>query len=132
MAWDNRVPFHPHTGSQQHYPEAAYAEGEDGKWRRFDPDWRENSQFEDTLTFTGFSRGRSAAYATFKRRDGTNCTMFLAELEAAMRSMDVGIVQGVFTWCKRGANFGIKLVEAKRFRGPGQRAGQQIFGGDRR
>jgi hypothetical protein len=70
-----------------------------------------NFEFDDTLEFIGFQRGRSAAYATFKRSTiGTEVTMFLRDLEDAMPFMAAGAIRGRFTFCKRGMNYGCKRI----------------------
>lgn len=110
--WNGKIPFHPKTGAQQHFPEHDYEPTGDKErpYRRVEPDWRPNIEFEDRLEFTGFKRGHSAAYAQFKRSDGTACTVFLSDLEAMMPRMAGGHVTGRFTHCKRGQNFGTRLI----------------------
>lgn len=111
MAWDKKIPFDPTTGELMYYPRDTWTvEG------RKPPDWRDNSEFEDTLKFVGFERGRSAANAAFLRADGTRCTMFLTDLEAVMPQLFAGCLQGTFTWCKRGQNFGIRMLAPKPVR----------------
>ena len=69
-----------------------------------------NFEFNETLTFDGFCRGRSAAYARFLKSDGREVTMFLVELEEAIKHMTNGVVSGRFTFCKRGMNYGCKRI----------------------
>ena len=109
-----QIPFDPKTGDQQHYPEPVFEHPPAGEVRaiRLDPVWRDNEVFADTLTFDGFARGRSAAYGLFRRADGTGCTVFLADLEAIVPHLAGGKISGQFTFCKRGMNYGTKLVKA--------------------
>jgi hypothetical protein len=104
------IPFDS-DGNQQHYPERSYepVPGTD-RTRIVDPDWRPNFEFEDTLTYEGFSRGRSAAYVLFRRGDGKRVTMFLKELDELMPRMCGGHVTGRFTFIKRGQNYGVRIL----------------------
>ncbi len=70
----------------------------------------DNYIFEDTLTYSGYARGRSAAYFKFARSDGHEIIMFLVDLEKVIPFMVKGKVTGKFTFCKRGANFGLTIV----------------------
>lgn len=71
-----------------------------------------NYQFCDSLEYDGYSRGRSAAYFNFKsKKDGRGYTFFLTDFEDIIKEMEQGVVSGVFTFCKRGANFGCKLIK---------------------
>lgn len=93
-----QIPFI--DGNLQHYP------GHSPKL-----EWRENCTFSATLIFKGFQRGRSAAYAVFHLEEtGQQYPMFLKDLGAVMLSeVRGGKVSGWWTFCKRGANYGIKL-----------------------
>ena len=74
-------------------------------------DWRENEIFEDVLEFEHFSRGRSAAHAIFTRSTGAELTVFLTDVADMIPHFVNGKVKGKFTFCKRGANYGCKMVE---------------------
>ena len=71
----------------------------------------DNYEFEDTLTYDGYSRGRSAAYFSFLRSDGRKVTVFLTDFEVIVNHMVKGMITGRFTFCKRGQNFGCKLIK---------------------
>ena len=73
-------------------------------------EYKDNFEFFTTLTFSHFMRGRSAAYAVFTCSDGTKCSMFLRDMEDVIPYLKNGYLTGSFTFCKRGQNFGIKLV----------------------
>lgn len=96
-----RVPFDT-KGNQEHYPNKWGSHGE----------YRDNYEFFTTLTFSHFSRGKSAAYANFICTSGMKCTMFLRDLEEIMPFLENGSVTGSFTFVKRGQNFGVKLIKA--------------------
>jgi hypothetical protein len=72
----------------------------------------QNYQFEDTLQYNGYSRGRSAAYLDFVSKvTRRKYTMFLTDFDTyAVNKMEKGIIQGWFTFCKRGSNFGLTMV----------------------
>jgi len=94
---DFKIPFDA-DGNQLHY------EGY-GK-----VDWRPNDPFQDTLTFEGFSRGRSAAYLRFKRSDGADVVVFLKDFAEMVPHMVHGKVTGTFRHIKRGTNFGTTMM----------------------
>lgn len=95
-----KIPFR--NGDQLHYPDNYPTP----------PEWHDNFEFEGTLTFTGFHRGRSAAYAEFMDCKGATFTMFLKDLEEVIKCRGVacGKIQARWTFCKRGANYGLCLA----------------------
>jgi hypothetical protein len=103
-----RIPF-DRDGNQQHYPERWYV-GKYPNHKPEGPDWRDNEPFDDTLTYSGYRRGRSAAYFEFTRSDGKAVTMFLKDFEGLIRQMVSGKVSGRFVFTKRGQNYGVKLA----------------------
>lgn len=107
---DYQIPF-DRDGNQQHYPECWYV-GEYPNHKAKGPDWRDNVPFADTLTFVGYSRGRSAAYFHFKRTDGTKVCMFLTDIDDAIQHLVRGELRGTFQFTKRGQNYGVQLVQA--------------------
>ena len=73
----------------------------------------ENKVFEDTLTFEGYSRGRSSAVFNFTDSNGDTYQMFMTDIDDLLREKDIinRQVKGTWTFCKRGRNYGIKLCE---------------------
>ena len=71
----------------------------------------DNFEFNDTLEIEGINRGRSAADFTMLRSDGTRVTVFMVDMIAMFKRAKGGKVKGRFTFCKRGQNYGCKLVE---------------------
>lgn len=69
-----------------------------------------NTPFQDTLTFKGFERGRSAAYFHFERESGKQVCVFLKEMEDIIPQMVHGKVTGTFQFIKRGQNYGCALI----------------------
>lgn len=92
------IPFDT-NGNQMHHP---YGYGTFKEYKK-------NYVFKDTLHFSHFLRGCSAAYAVFLGTKKTY-TMFLTDLEAAFHYIKDGSITGKFTFCKRGQNFGVKLL----------------------
>lgn len=96
-----QVPFR--NGNLLHYPDS---------WPTL-PEWRDNYEFSATLTFAGFSRGRSAAYLNFMNPEtGEFFPMFLADLSDVLTrcTLEKGKVNALWTFCKRGQNYGICLA----------------------
>lgn len=76
--------------------------------------WKENYEFEDTLRLTGMSRGRSAANFNLKSEtNGKDYNLFMTDIVNLIQNatLNKGIVKGVWTFVKRGQNYGIKLVK---------------------
>lgn len=75
----------------------------------------DNFFFKDILKFDGFSRGRSSAKACFISSETRNeYEMFLTDLELLIRDGKFsvgGIVDGEFSFTKRGQNYGVVFVE---------------------
>lgn len=82
-------------------------------WEDQNIEWVENRVFPDTLTFTGYGRGRSSAVMYFEGSDGAEYNMFLTDTETLLKTKDIinGKVTANWTYCKRGANYGIRLAK---------------------
>lgn len=96
MKTDFKVPFNSH-GDQLAYPKYASLEVQ-------------NFEFEDTLTWAGFERGQSAARLLFRRSNGNLVRMFLGEFDKVAPLLRDGKLTGTFTFCKRGTNFGTRMI----------------------
>ena len=72
-----------------------------------------NFEFEDTLIFKNFSRGRSSVKAHFESRfTGKKYEMFICDLEDVIKSnYFITKLSGRFTFVKRGQNYGIMLLK---------------------
>jgi len=72
----------------------------------------DNFEWEDTLEYECFGRGTSAAHLYFKSTiTGNSYQMFLKDFEDIVKLLVDGKVTGTFTFCKRGQNYGIKIVK---------------------
>lgn len=88
-------------GNLLHYP---------ANWGKYEWVDIKKAEFTGTLTFKGFERGRSAAYALFESEVlGRKYCMFLTDLAEAIPHLSNGSIYGNWTFSKRGTNYGIKL-----------------------
>lgn len=74
--------------------------------------FKRNTEFEDTLTYVSHTRGCSSVKIIFNTSAGDPVEMFITDLTDIMNSggFDGNRVSGVFTYCKRGQNYGIRRV----------------------
>lgn len=76
-------------------------------------EWVQNKEWHDEIKYNGYHRGRSAAGFNFKSEiDGKNYPMFMTDFDACMRNemFFKSKLIGTFTFCKRGCNYGIRLI----------------------
>ena len=73
--------------------------------------WKPNEEVELTLHYKGFSRGRSAVTFYWADDDGHKYPMFIKDVDELLRQ-DIGTssIHAIFTYVKRGANYGIKFL----------------------
>lgn len=79
--------------------------------------WKDNYEFDDIMIAESISRGRSSA--TFKfisELDGRIYNVFMKDVLEMIKYGDFtdGKIKGKFTFCKRGTNYGLKLVFNKK------------------
>ena len=101
-------PFNAETGELIEYTFYDYPDD-----RRGTVKWSENYVFEDDMEYTGYTRGRSAARLQFKSiKDGRRYGMFLTDFDDAMKRCQFfkNRLIGKFTFCKRGQNYGVKIL----------------------
>jgi hypothetical protein len=79
------------------------------RWHEIE--WRDNTPFIDTLTYVGFSRGRSAATLHFERSDGTGVEFFMTDFDAIVLLLRDGKLTGTFAFVKRGQNYGCHMLQ---------------------
>lgn len=73
--------------------------------------WKPNEEIELTLHYNGYGRGRSAVNFYWKDDDGHQYPMFIKDVDELLRQdMGTSSVHGIFTYVKRGANYGIKFL----------------------
>ena len=73
--------------------------------------WKPNKEVELTLHYKGYSRGRSAVTFYWVDDDGHKYPMFIKDVDELLRQ-DIGTssIHAIFTYVKRGANYGIKFL----------------------
>ena len=73
--------------------------------------WKPNMEVELTLHYQGYGRGRSAVTFYWVDDDGHKYPMFLKDVDELLRQ-DIGTssIHAIFTYVKRGANYGIKFI----------------------
>lgn len=73
--------------------------------------WKPNEEIELTLHYNGYGRGRSAVTFYWKDDEGHQYPMFIKDVDELLRQdMGVSSVHGIFTYVKRGANYGIRFL----------------------
>ena len=71
----------------------------------------DNFEFEDTLQYVSYGKGRSSVTFKFKRKsNGKTVNMFLTDIDKIMNKLSHGEITGKFTFSKRGENYGCKLI----------------------
>lgn len=74
--------------------------------------YEDNFEWEDTLKYETFGRGTSAAHLWFRSTiTGKEYMMFLTDFSNIVELLVEGKLTGTFTFCKRGANYGVKYVK---------------------
>lgn len=77
--------------------------------------WKPNEEIYLRLHYDGYARGRSAVTFYWKDSDGHRYPMFLTDMDDILkRNIGVSSLYGIFTYVKRGANYGIKLLKLMR------------------
>ena len=73
--------------------------------------WKPNKEVELTLHYKGFGRGRSAVTFYWVDDDGHKYPMFIKDVDELLRQ-DIGAssIHAIFTYVKRGNNYGIKFL----------------------
>ena len=73
--------------------------------------WEPNKEVELTLHYKGYGRGRSAVTFYWADDDGHKYPMFIKDVDELLRQ-DIGTssIHAIFTYVKRGANYGIKFL----------------------
>ena len=73
--------------------------------------WKPNAEVELTLHYKGYGRGRSAVTFYWVDDDGHKYPMFIKDVDELLRQ-DIGTssIHAIFTYVKRGANYGIKFL----------------------
>ncbi len=74
-------------------------------------EWRPNIEIELTLHYKRYGRGRSAVTFYWADEEGHSYPMFVTDMDEILRlNIGCGEIHAVFTYIKRGANYGIKFL----------------------
>lgn len=113
MGTVTKAPFSTRDGSLLEYA----PNGPDHSDR--DIDWRDNEPWKDALQVTTIARGHSAARFVWESADGRKFPMFMIDMLATAQYGigPTGLVSGEWIVVKRGANYGIALMDAKAKQG---------------
>ena len=72
---------------------------------------RDNFVWDDKLEYDGYGRGCSSCVIFFKSlNDRKEYTMFMTDFNDIVDLLNKGCIEGQFTFCKRGMNYGIKKI----------------------
>ena len=73
--------------------------------------WKPNEEVELTLHYKGYGRGRSAVTFYWVDQNGHEYPMFIKDVDELLKlDMGTSSVHAVFTYVKRGQNYGIKFL----------------------
>lgn len=86
------------------------ANGNQIDYAGYSAEMRDNFVFEDVLTYTSYSRGRSSAQFSFMRTNGTSVVVFMSDMSTFIPKMINGTISGKFTFVKRGQNYGVTFA----------------------
>ena len=74
--------------------------------------WKPNEEVELTLHYKDYGRGRSAVTFYWTDDNGHEYPMFIKDVDELLRQdMGTSSVHAIFTYVKRGANYGIKFLK---------------------
>jgi hypothetical protein len=109
---DYPIPFDK-DGNQQDYPTKQYYSN-GNRLLSAEPKWVDNHEFSDTLTLVDYGRGRSSVTFTMRRTNGKTVSVFVSDFceMAKNAAFSAGQITGLFTFTKKGANYGCKLMES--------------------
>ncbi|CUX16291.1 hypothetical protein BN3590_00006 [Clostridium sp. C105KSO15] len=73
--------------------------------------WKPNEEVELTLHYTGYGRGRSSVTFYWLDDGGHKYPMFIKDVDELLKQdMGTSNIHAIFTYIKRGANYGIKFL----------------------
>jgi len=79
-------------------------------------DWRPREPFQETMTLTGMTRGRSSVKLDWLTADGRHYSMFASDFMDLVLRGDLGAgtagltLSGIWLTCKRGSDYGVMLA----------------------
>jgi len=109
-----RIPFDT-SDNQLHYAGREPPANPDPDDVDKDVTWKKNCQFHDTLKVEGMYSGQTAKYLrVVSTTTGHHYTMFVRDVIDVLlhATVDKGEMTATWTFTKRGANFGVAVLEA--------------------
>lgn len=77
--------------------------------------WKPNEEIYLRLHYDGYGRGRSSVTFYWKDDSGHRYPMFITDMNDLLKQgAGVSNIYGIFTYVKRGANYGVKLLKLMR------------------
>lgn len=74
--------------------------------------WKDNYEFSDILEYVEYGKGRSSTVFYFKSKtDGKSYSMFVSDFDSIVNNMMNGVIEGKFTFVKKGQNYGLKMIK---------------------
>jgi hypothetical protein len=98
------IPFDKRTGEFMEY---AWSDRPDYY------EWKENYEWEDILEYIGYSRGCSSVKLHMvSELNGKKYAMFISDFDDILKKHGFSVFgeKHTYTFCKKGANYGIKFV----------------------
>jgi hypothetical protein len=80
-----------------------------GASKRVLPTMVDNIPFTDTLKYSTYYKGRSAAGIVFENKDGRVFNVFMSDFDDMMPFIVRGEITDTFIYCKKGMNYGLQL-----------------------
>lgn len=75
-------------------------------------EWRKNEEVELTLHYKEYGRGRSSVTFYWTDDNGHVYPMFIKDMDELLKqNIGVSNIHAIWTYIKRGANYGIKFVK---------------------
>lgn len=77
--------------------------------------WCKVYEFTDTLTYVGYTKGRSACNIVFTNSQGKKYYMFMSEFDKLLNKcgLNKNKAAGTFSFVKRGANYSLAFVKGE-------------------
>ena len=112
-----KIPFDKNTGNMMDYVGDSYENMQ--KENYYYPNlknrtlWKDNYEFEATLSFTSYGRGRSSATFQLTDENGINYNVFMSDMFKIVTTKNINESKVCGKWCfrKQGQNYGLCISE---------------------
>lgn len=112
-----KIPFDKNTKNMMDYVGDSYENMQVEKYKyqylKDSVEWKDNYEFEKTLTFTSYGRGRSSATFQMTDENGVNYNVFMSDMFKIVttKKINEGKVYGKWCFRKQGQNYGLCISE---------------------